>query len=125
MGLKTAKSASQRRIPTEDEEQEAVVEYCDHLGIPVFHIPNGGLRHKSVAVHMKRLGVKAGVPDLFIPLPMGKFHGLFIEMKRTKGWQVSDSQKEWIIRLKKNGYAAYVCPGADSAINCIEQYTCQ
>lgn len=112
-------------VPTEDMEQRVVVEYCDALGVPVFHIPNGGHRHKSVAVQMKRLGVKAGVPDLFVPLAKGDYHGLFIEMKRRDFTpsKLTDNQREWIYRLKRNGYAAFVCAGADNAIKCIDWYT--
>ena len=116
-----------RNVPTEDEEQQTVVQYCDALKLPVFHIPNGGHRHMSVAVQMKRIGVKAGVPDLFMPLAKGEYHGLFIEMKRRNFTpsKLTDNQREWIALLKKNGYAAFVCAGAESAIKCIDWYTKQ
>lgn len=119
--------ASSKYIPTEDAEQRTVVQYCDALKIPVFHIPNGGYRHKSVAVDMKRLGVKAGVPDLCIPLAKGGYHGLYIEMKRSNFTpsKLTEQQRAWIQLLKKNGYAAFVCAGADNAIKCIEWYTAQ
>lgn len=110
--------------PTEDEEQISVVIYCDALGVPVFHVPNGGARHKATAARMKRLGVKSGVPDLMVPLAKGEYHGLFIEMKRRSFTpsQLSDSQVEWIKRLKDNGYAAFVCAGSKNATACIDWY---
>lgn len=50
---------------SEHDQQVAVVEWYDLNGIPVFAIPNGGIRHKRTAAMLKAEGVKAGVPDLF------------------------------------------------------------
>lgn len=82
----------------------------------VFAIGNGGLRNKVVAMSMKAEGVTAGVPDLMIP----SLHA-FIEMKRTKGGQVSPEQYDWIDYLKTIGYNAKVCPGKDAAVEFIKQ----
>lgn len=51
---------------SEADEQQAVVEWCDLKGVPIFHIPNGGFRHPAEAKHLKAQGVKAGVPDLCV-----------------------------------------------------------
>ena len=56
---------------SEADEQRVVVEWCDWMRIPVFHIPNGGSRHKAEAARLKAQGVKAGVPDLCIPVARG------------------------------------------------------
>ena len=37
----------------------------------LFHVPNGGKRNAAEAAHLKRQGVKAGVPDLFLPVARG------------------------------------------------------
>ena len=50
----------------------------------LFHIPNGGKRNITTAKRLKAEGVKAGVPDLFLPVSRGGFFGLFIEMKVGK-----------------------------------------
>lgn len=102
-------------------EQRAVVEYCDARNIPCFHIPNGGSRNKAEAASLKRQGVKAGVPDLFVPVAKCGCHGLFIEMKAQKG-RVSGHQANWIRLLRGQGYAAYVCYGAKNAIRLIGLY---
>lgn len=106
---------------SEAHEQIAVVNYCDILGIPVFHVPNGGIRNKIEAANLKRQGVKAGVPDLVIPCARCGYHGLYIEMK-TKTGRISDKQKEWLKLLRKEGYAAYVARGASQAIELIDHY---
>lgn len=70
---------------SEADEQAAVVAYCDLKRVPCFHIPNGGSRNKAEAANLKRQGVKAGAPDLCVPVPSGSKHGLFIEMKAGEG----------------------------------------
>ncbi len=106
---------------TEAQEQEAVVEYCDILKIPIFHIPNGGKRKASEAAHLKRQGVRAGVPDLFVPVACGQYHGLFIEMKAGKN-KPTEKQIKWLSLLREQGYCAYVCVGSESAMRLIRKY---
>lgn len=88
----------------------------------MFHIPNGGSRNVVEAVHFKQQGVKPGVPDIFLPIPTKKYHGLFIELKKDKGGRVSPEQHEWIDYLTKQGYKAQVCKGFDEAQKTIERY---
>lgn len=106
---------------SEADEQRAVVEWCAWRRIPVFHIPNGGSRHPAEAARLKAQGVKAGVPDLCIPVARGGFHSLYIEMKAPKG-RVSEKQREWLALLREQGMRAIVCYGADNAIKAIEAY---
>ena len=111
----------------EAREQEAVIQWaeCQSGRYPelrlLFHIPNGGSRNKIEAANLKRQGVKAGVPDLFLPVARGVYHGLFIEMKAGKN-RPTKRQKEWIDALQKQGYAAFVCWGADEAIAVLKSY---
>lgn len=109
-------------IPLEEDEQRNVIIYCAYAGIPVFAVPNGGSRDRREAARMTAQGVKPGVPDLFIPRAAGKYHGLFIEMKRERGGKLSMAQAEWISLLRREGYAACVCAGFDAARKVIEQY---
>lgn len=81
----------------------------------MFAIPNGGFRNKATAVRMKRTGTKAGVPDIFLPIASHGFHGLFIEMKRTKGGSVSQAQRDTMGRLTHEGYCCKVCKGFEEA----------
>lgn len=100
----------------ESSEQILLVQWCDVQSFKypelkmIFAIPNGGSRHKLEAINLKRSGVKAGVPDLFLPRPNGKYHGLFIEMKYGKN-KTTRNQDEWIKNLDKQGYKAVVCFG--------------
>lgn len=47
-------------------------------------IPNGGLRAKRTAITLKKEGAKSGVWDIFIPIPMNGYSGMYIEMKFGK-----------------------------------------
>ena len=49
---------------SEAQEQEVIIQWADLHGLPLFHIPNGGKRNAAEAAHLKRQGVRAGVPDL-------------------------------------------------------------
>ena len=87
----------------------------------LFAIPNGGHRHLAVAKKLKAEGVKAGVPDLCLPVPKGQFHGLWIEMK-VKPNRTTQSQRKWLTALHEQGYKTKVCYGQDEAWDCIMEY---
>ena len=87
----------------------------------LFHIPNGGKRNIVTAKRLKAEGVKAGVPDLFLPVPRGGFHGLFIEMKAGKT-KTTKKQDAWITDLRQQGYKAVVCYGCEQAMKEIKEY---
>lgn len=108
-------------LSNEDAEQEAVVEYCDIKGIPIVHIPNEGKRSLSYAAKLKRMGLRKGFPDLFVPIAKGENHGLFVEMKYGDGKPTKDQQR-WMGLLTREGYLCRVCYGFDSAIKVINEY---
>lgn len=115
----------------EAEEQIAIMTWAEYnMGrFPdlrfLYHTPNGGFRNSIEAANLKRQGVKAGVPDLFLASPHAGFCGLYIELKSDKTCKLSDNQKEWIEGLRKQGYQAGVCYGAEHAIRVIENYLSQ
>lgn len=87
----------------------------------LFHIPNGGKRRKSEAARFKAMGVKAGVPDLFLSVPRGGFHGLFIELKAPNGVK-SGNQDKWLKALSAQGYSVYLYYGWEKASAVILEY---
>lgn len=117
-------------IPTEDEEQMALFTWASHMAatgrLPelywLYHVPNGGSRGPAEAGRFKAMGVKKGVPDVFLDVPRGGFHGLRIEMKRREGGTVSQDQRDWIDHYNQTGYRAVVCYGWDEAREEIEVY---
>jgi len=74
----------------------------------LFAVPNGGWRGKATAGKLKAEGVVAGVSDLILLLPSGRYHGLCIEMKTRTGRQ-AESQKEWQAAIEQDGYRYIIC----------------
>jgi hypothetical protein len=87
----------------------------------MFAIPNGGARHIAVALKLKAEGVKAGVPDIFLPWRSGEYAGLFIELK-ADGGKISPAQQAWNKFLNIAGYRAEFCFGWIAAAKVICEY---
>jgi len=118
----------------EHSEQSQLVEWA-HLqrgkfpGLGMLYaIPNGGHRHIGAAMKLKKEGVKRGVPDLCLPVPMGKYHGMYIEFKpehvpgETNKTYPSLSQKQWLRALDKLGYKAVLVYGFEEGKAAILDY---
>lgn len=116
-----------RPTPHEGNEQEALFRWAAFARgrFPeidlLYHIPNGGSRNRIEAASLKRQGVKAGVPDLCLPVARLNWHGLYIEMKAGKN-TTTEKQKEWISALRGQGYATAVCYGWERAAEVITKY---
>lgn len=109
-------------IPSEEAEQVAVIDYLRYRNIPHWHTPNEGYRRPAYARKLKAQGVRAGVPDITIPLARCGYNHLYIEMKRRKGGRVSQAQQEMLDLLNSLGSLAVVCNGAGEAIEVIQKY---
>jgi hypothetical protein len=115
---------------TEHGHQAAFFCWAAQSGIPeleyMFAIPNGGLRNAATAGRLKAEGVKAGVPDIFLPVRMpgeaiGWACGLFIEMKVGRN-KLSDEQKDYIAFLTDQGYKCEVCYSWETARDAALRY---
>jgi hypothetical protein len=85
------------------------------------HIPNGGSRNIREAVKFKKMGVRKAIPDVFLPVPKGKYHGLYIEFKSADGEESTDQQHMRIALLNK-GYFCVVCRESQNAIEITKKY---
>lgn len=106
----------------EDDIQTACIRWF-RLQYPnriIFHIPNGGRRNIREAARLKKQGVLAGVPDLFIPEPINYF-GLFIEMKSPDG-KLSENQKLLFPQLRDRGYRVEICRSLAEFMDVIQHY---
>lgn len=115
--------------PTEATEQTWLFHWAidmQYLKWPelelMHHIPNGGSRNRVEAARLKAQGVKAGIPDIFLPVSRNGWHGLYIEMKRQHGGILSEEQKDKIPKLRAQGYCVEVCKGFQQAADVIEAY---
>ena len=113
--------------PSESVEQISLFRWARYLEAKhpalklMHHIPNGGQRNKATAVRLKLEGVKAGVPDICLPVARGGHHGMYIELKAEKG-KPTNNQKEWLKALNDEGYFAVVCHGWEEAAKAISAY---
>jgi len=87
----------------------------------VIHIPNEGVRTIRYGKHLKDLGMRPGVSDLFIALPRHGYHGAFIELKTSKGI-LSNSQKIFLEDMQNQGYYSIATYGLDSSLERISWY---
>lgn len=87
----------------------------------MFAIPNGGKRDAREAGNLKAQGVKAGVLDIMLPVPLNGYHGLFIEMKRKPN-ELSDKQKEFFASMLQLGYKVELCWDWVQACHAVDKY---
>ena len=111
-GRKTIKFKSKLKFTlSEAEHQEKIFNWAKY--VPelkwMFAVPN------------KKQGVKAGVSDIFLPLPRGGYHGLFIELKVGKN-RPTMNQLDFLADMEKEGYQCAICYGSDEAIKKINEY---
>jgi hypothetical protein len=113
---------------SEYEEQKAIFEWAkrNEKKHPELKLLFGSLMgvnvSKAQAGMAKIAGVKAGKPDIHLPVAKNGFCGLWIELKRKDGGRVSIEQDEMLRLLAAYQNAAFVCHGADAAIMVIEKY---
>ena len=112
---------------SESTEQQALFEWAEIASRKtpelklMYAVPNGGKRNITTAARLKKEGVKPGVPDICLPVPRGRYHGLYIEMKVNKN-KPSANQKWWIEQLQKQGYRVEVCYSWGEAVKVITEY---
>jgi hypothetical protein len=97
----------------------------------LYAIPNGaklpwkrdkkGKRFSPEAMRLKDEGLKAGVPDLCLPVARQDYNGLYIEMKYGRN-KPTPAQIWWLDQLARQGYLAVVCWGAEEAIGVLREY---
>ena len=104
--------------PSEDTEQISFVEYLDEQRIPYWHTNNEMWTNSwSQKTRAKEMGVKSGIPDLFVVFEQGL---VGIEMKRKEKGIVSPTQMYWANLLERAKIPVYVCRGAEKAVETIE-----
>lgn len=116
------------RVDWEGNEQTILFTWID-LQYPresklIYHVPNGGHRHKATAGKLKGQGVRAGMPDINVDIARGGYFGLRIEFKATppNDADVSPKQRDALKLLNDRGYLAIVCKGVHDAQEQIRAY---
>ena len=122
--------ARRATVPSEHDEQVRLFQWAELAAgrypelREMFAVPNGGHRHKATAGKLRAEGVKAGVEDVMLLVPRGKYHGLLIEMKRADS-HPSDTklaQVAWHRVHEARGYCVWVCRGFEEARRVVMDY---
>lgn len=125
MASKTVKKI----IPTELQEQTALIAWARLKKIALVHHANEGLRTARHGAILKGAGLAPGYPDLSLMEARGGYFGMFIELKRNRRYSESEMaskswklQEDWLARLRSHGYFAFRVFGFDEASEMIELY---
>lgn len=88
----------------------------------LFHVENERSDGNKVdGARRVAMGLVAGVSDLILLMPRGKFHGLCIEMKTKIGYQ-REEQKVWQAKVEQQGYRYELCRSLEQFQTIIEDY---
>lgn len=82
----------------------------------------GGIGNVRRGSQRKSEGQAKGFPDLAIYVPVGPYHGAFIELKREHSFKISPEQKEWGRELTDRGYAFMFAFGLDDLMEKTQAY---
>jgi hypothetical protein len=118
---------------SEATEQMALIEFATRFQerIPelawLFHPANGEKRDKATAARLRMMGVKRGVPDLWLPVArydaarnVAK-NGLVIELKFGKNKQTPE-QTAWLGFLARQGWEVHTCYDWTAAARALVAY---
>jgi hypothetical protein len=98
--------------------REWVIQNTD---LKFFHFANERQCSAQYGSLLKRMGVTAGVSDIFLPKGNDTFKGLWIELKVGKN-KATPAQLDFINDMIAEGYSACVAYGAEEAILMIRQF---
>lgn len=88
----------------------------------LFHIRNGGsMKSAREGRKYKLMGVRKGVPDLFLSIPNDEFHGFYIELKKPGG-KASNEQVVSGLMLENLGYKWMIIDDIDVFMTEIKRY---
>lgn len=95
-----------------------------------FSIPNDGKRSKLMGWIMKKMGMKPGVSDIFIGIPINnigkQWHGMFLELKATDSYGVfrkpTIHQIKFQTNMRHRNYHCVIANGAQDGIEKIKEY---
>lgn len=93
----------------------------------LFAIPNGAklagnpIQRARAWKRLEAEGARPGVADLFLAVPMGKYAGLFIEMKIEKGTQ-RPVQKSFEKDIVQAGYGYVIPRDLEAFIKIVQNY---
>ena len=102
------------KVKGSPQSESSLQQFCvkwfrlQHPDKTLYSVPNGGIRNTVTAAILKAEGALAGVPDLFLMHPAGRYHGLYIEMKFGKNGLTAE-QINFFLKAEKEGFKCVTC----------------
>lgn len=87
----------------------------------LYAIPNAGKRTPRQGAWLKAEGLKAGVPDICLPVARGKYHSIYIEQKVDDG-RLQPQQKTWLKKLADQGNYTCASWSSEETIKILKAY---
>ena len=134
MAMMRSRMTSRIPIPSENQEQRALVKWLSyHPIVREFFCKNNneGKRTEAQGWNLKLMGLRPGVSDLFIYYPnkSRSLAGLWLEVKRNKKYSPSErktdtwiAQEKFIESVKSVGFAGEFCYGWIDGKRIIDAY---
>jgi VRR-NUC domain-containing protein len=113
------------KLSPEEAEHIAVVDWFHYqypkLYYDFHHFANERKCSIQYGYKLKRMGVKRGIADFFLAIPLNGYAGLWIELKVGKG-RLKREQAAFIRRKNQRGYLAYAVWGFEATQKIIRDY---
>jgi len=87
----------------------------------LFHVPNGGKRNFREACRFKAQGVRAGVCDLILLIPRGRYPAMLLELKVGKNKPTAE-QRSFMAICAEAGYYVDVSWDWNNATDILKRY---
>lgn len=122
-------NAKKTKSRLEKCEQQDLNMFCtkkwpEHQSM-MFHVVNeGGTGGGQYGADLKKYGRKKGVPDWLVMIPNGRYHGLYVELKRSRKQDssISKESREFLLLAESLGYICVIAYGYKPALSAIEEY---
>ena len=119
------KAENRSSSQSERAEQSTLVAWADGTGLEVLRYLHASLAGEVMstgqAIRAKKAGMRPGVPDMFLPVPVAGRHGLWIEIKTRTG-RLSPDQERWHEFLTRHGYVVVVARSWGGAKEALVSY---
>ncbi len=105
--------------------QVDIVKYLQSEHIYFFAVINEAYgRPKVMQMQCVSMGLRAGVSDMiiFLPMPTGLDEIVFFEVKNPDKWKQSDRQKKFEKRVTESGYKYYLIFSVQDVKDIIEDH---
>lgn len=123
--VRWALMVSTQKVQRERAEAQAVIKLTAGRWWSrwLHHSPNEELSSTGRQLAASQ-GTKKGFPDWILPIRMGKYVGLAMELKalRPYGKAPTEEQGAWLEHFTEEGWLALVCFGAEDAIAALDGY---